>query len=561
MQEQATVKKKRFHPAVFLLASSMFATGMAGLVLEYIQATIASYVLGNSIEQYSLVIGLMLFMMGVAASVQKTFSDDYLIEKFILIEICLAVVGGYSPLAVYWAYGSSDHFQLVQYAFIMSLGFLIGLEIPVVLRINATYAQTLAYNIEKVFFADYFGSLAGALLWVYVLLRHFPLTESSFLLAGVNFSIAVVTYLYFRHRQLVPLSRPVALLIPLAAIVLVWGGINNRDWNFKLEQHLYEDTIVTSRTTRYQHLVVTRNPLLDEYRLFINGNLQFSSRDEFIYHELLVHPALSMAAHRRVLILGGGDGLALREVLKYPDVEKVVLVDLDPEMVAMATRDPFLANLNAHAFADARVSLAPAEGISTGEPKGVFMETGRLRNGAPETDRVADIHVMHIDADRFLAASPEIFDVILVDLPDPSSIELAKLYSRSFYRKVRSRLCHTGLMAVQATSPALARESFLCIGRTLRAAGWHALPYHETVPSFGDWGWYLCWKSDLTRHYHERLMEHMQPSDETRYYTPDIFRRTLVFGRNELQSRHSGVNTLMAPVLLDLYLRECWQFD
>ncbi len=551
-----------FNLATFLLMSCMFASGACGLVLEYIQATVAAYILGNSIEQFGVVIGLMLFMMGVAGAVQPIIPTRRLIRAFILIETLLAVVGGFAPLAVYWAYGVlTDHFLLIQYAFIMAVGFLIGLEIPVVLRINETYAERLSTNLGQIFSADYVGALAGALLWVFYLLHRFPLTETSFLLAGVNFAIALVAYGYFRWRGLIAGDRGLTAFIVLAAVALSAGYHYNRDWHLAAEQHLYEDRIVLSRTTRYQHLVMTHNRMLDEYRFYINGNLQFSSVDEARYHEMLVHPAMNLVPdHRRVLILGGGDGMALREVLKYPDVAEVRLVDLDPDMVRLGANHPVLRRLNRGALADARVAIRTGDGVSAGDWRAIWEETGREgRNGLPVTEQTATVRVMHIDADRYLSgAGDDRWNVILADLPDPSSPELVKLYSREFYLKLRSRLSERGMAVIQATSPYHAKESFLCIRRTLESAGFRTLPFHLNVPSFGDWGWLLAWRDGTDPEVMERRVAAVDFAAPTRFLTPEVFRSTAAFGKGMLASRHRAVNTLMHPVLLDYYLHESW---
>ncbi|MCP4688101.1 MAG: polyamine aminopropyltransferase [Desulfobacterales bacterium] len=539
----------------------MFATGAAGLVLEYIQGAVGAYILGNSIEQFSIVIGLMLFMMGVAAKAQKYFKDELLIEKFILIEITLAVIGGWAPLATYWAHGVMNDFRFVQYFFVMSIGFLIGLEVPVVLRINEKYARTLSLNIERVFVADYIGSLVGALLWVYVLLRKFPLTESSFILAGVNFSIAVATYGYFRFRGLIAGKWFITALIAITAVNLAAGYRCNRGWNLALEQKLYDDPIVFSKTTPYQHLVMTRSPALGEYRFYINGNLQFSSLDEERYHELLVHPVMALVRdHRRVLVLGGGDGMAPREILKYPDVEEVLLVDLDPGMTELAASDPIFRQLNKGALDDARLVSMTPDGLTPGEDLPIFQETGVIDKATrtPETEEVASVRVLNIDADKFLSKVRGRWNVVIIDLPDPSSVELVKLYSREFYRKVKRSLSERGMMVVQATSPYHARESFLCIKRTIESAGMRVIPFHENVPSFGDWGWLLAWKDTLSETHVLRGIEEMKFDAPTRYLTPEVFKRALVFGKGELSSSHDEVNTLMFPILLDYYLRESW---
>jgi spermidine synthase len=562
--------RPRFNMATFLLMSCMFASGACGLVLEYIQATVATYLLGNSLEQFGVVIGLMLFMMGIAGAVQSVFRSERLIRTFILVETLLALVGGFAPIATYWAYGVMEsHFALVHYAFIMSIGFLIGLEIPVVLRINETYADRLSTNIGQVFSADYIGALAGALLWVFFFLRRFPLTETSFILAGVNFGIAVIAYGYFRRRGLIGGNIRITGFIVLTAVCLTVGYARNRDWRLTTEQRLYDDAMVLSRTTRYQHLVMTHNRLLDEYRFYINGNLQFSSLDEARYHEMLVHPAMARVPdHRRVLILGGGDGMALREVLKYPEVESVLLVDLDPDMVRLCAGHPVLRRLNGDAFRDARVVAKPADGVSPGRYREIWRETGRYDpNGLAETERVATVRVLNIDADRYLSeAGADRFNVILVDLPDPSSPELVKLYTREFYLKARARLSETGVMAVQATSPYHAKESFLCIRRTLESAGFETLPVHLNVPSFGDWGWILCQKKGqrdkgTEGQRVEKWMEGLVFDAPTRFLTPAVFRGAMVFGKGMLEARHSEVNTLMHPVLLDLYLSESWLVD
>lgn len=559
---RARLKKLfEFNTATFLLGSCMFATGATGLVLEYIQAAVGTYILGNSIEQFSIVIGLMLFMMGIAAKVQKYFTDELLFEKFILIEISLAIIGGYAPIATYWSYSLMENFMLVQYFFIMSIGFLIGLEIPVVMRINARYSKKLSLNIEQVFSADYIGSLVGSLLWVYVLLKKFPLTEISFIMAGVNFGIAVITYTYFRNQELISKKFTIRALILITAISLVIGFNYNRDWNMKLEQKLYNDPILFSKTTRYQHLVMTQNKALEEFRFYINGNLQFSSFDEERYHELLVHPVMTLVPdHRRVLILGGGDGLALREILKYPNVEEVLLVDLDPEMTKLCANNPVMRKLNRGAFDDARVTIMTADGITSGEYQPIFKETGEInkKTRLPETEKVASVRVIHIDADKFLSKVKGKWNIVVIDLPDPSSVELVKLYSKEFYHKVRRVLSERGMMVVQATSPYHAKESYLCIKRTLEAARFHTLPYHENVPSFGDWGWLMGWKDTMAKDNIGTRIQNMTLNAPTRYLSPEVFRRAMVFGKSELDSKNTQVNTLMFPILLNYYLKESW---
>jgi spermidine synthase len=221
------------------------------------------------------------------------------------------------------------------------------------------------------------------------------------------------------------------------------------------ETQLYADEIVYAQTSPYQRIVVTNSPV--GFNLYLNGHLQFASADEYRYHESLVHPAMAASANpRRVLILGGGDGLALREVLRWPGVTAVTLVDLDPAMTGLSAAFPPLAQLNGNAFADPRLTV--------------------------------------VNQDAFLWAdeSTETFDVAIVDFPDPSTYSVGKLYTTGFYRKLTRRLAPGAAMSVQCTSPLFARTSYWCVIRTLESAGFHVRPYHAAVPSFGVWGFALC---------------------------------------------------------------------
>lgn len=552
---------QRFNFATVLLCACMFASGACGIILEYIQASLASMILGNSFEQWAMVIGLMLFWMGFGSLIQTRIEKRYLIYSFIGVETGLALIGGFSPTLTYLAYGQTAHYSLVLYFFVSFIGIMIGLEIPIIIRINNDYTNELSTNLGNILSADYLGSLVGALIYVYVLIRYTPITEAAFLTAGINFLLAVVTCIYFTTRGLIKkgLFLPVILVIAMSS--LGYGYINNRSWNLKLEQPLFDDPIVLSQTTQYQHIVITHYQPLNETRLFLNGNLQFCSLDEARYHEPLVHPVMNLVPqHKKVLILGGGDGCALREVLKYNSVDDILLVDLDPGMTRLAATHPLLTALNRDAFKDARVTTLETHGVSAGTNRRIYMETGR--SAAPdsrtETKRVADVQIMNIDADKFLETVSGFWDVIIVDMPDPSTPELIKLYSKEFYRKIKRHLSQNGLAVIQATSPYLARESFLCIGRTIESAGLSTLPFHENVPSFGDWGWYLAWDPSISTEKIRQKIQDIAFPVETAFITPEVFHSELVFGKEQLTSANTDINTLLFPTLLTIYNHECW---
>lgn len=591
---RAFLSKFKINVPTMLLAASMFFTGACGLVSEYILCTVSTYILGNSIEQFSIIIAMMLLMMGLAGYLQRFMGDKKLIEKFILVETILALLSGFAPTAIYAAFGLMDyHFKIVQYFFVMSIGFLIGFEIPLVLRINEKFSKTLSSNIANIYSLDYLGCFAGAIVWTYFLLRHFPLTEISFMMAGLNFFVAVLTFGYFLSKKAVRNRISTLLLVACTACVLVYGYTHNRGWNSALEQKMYDDRIIFAETTKYQRVVITYNRSLDEHRLYLNGNLQFCSTDEQIYHEQLVHPAMHLVpGHRRVLILGGGDGLALREVLKYKDVEQVTLVDLDPDMIRICSTDSVIKRLNNDAFADARVHASASPGVTPdllmqADPqsdkeqlpfsqasektditwkknvKPIYMETGKVdKNKHEVVERVAYVEIFNVDADRFIGKTRDKWNVVIVDLPDPGSIELVKLYSKEFYLKIHRLLAESGMVVIQATSPYHAKESYLCINRTLEAARFKTLLYHDNVPSFGEWGWALAWKNNTPENVVRGKVEGMEAFKvETRYLTPDVFRTATVFGKGWLVSGFDDINTLMQPRLLDYYLHDDWKID
>lgn len=448
--------------AKFLLALVMFMTGACGLVFEYIMSTVSTYILGNSIEQFSITIALMLLMMGVSGYVQKFLSDENLVEKFIFVEVLIALIGGFAPIGIYAAFGTMEnHFNLIHYFFVCSIGALIGLEIPLVMRFNQKFSKTLGVNIATIYGPDYIGSFLGALIWSFYLLRKFPLTEIGFILAGANIVVALLTLLYFSKHDFVNHKKLSLAAVITASILLVFGYTQNGKWNVSLQQKLYEDPIVFSKTTKYQVLTMTHRKDIGEYRFYINGHLQFSSADEFIYHEQLVHPVMSIVPdHKKVLVLGGGDGMALREVLKHDDVESVTLVDLDADMVKFCATDKNLTRLNRDSFASAKVKVRTASAVTTdGTTRPIYIENDKVKLkkmhdkyvAKPELEKVASVSVVNIDADKFVGEIGEKYNVVIIDFPDPNAIELTKLYSKEFFIKVKRILSENGMIVIQST--------------------------------------------------------------------------------------------------------------
>jgi spermidine synthase len=435
-------------PILFL---NVLVIAACGLIYELLAGTVASYVLGDSVTQFSLIIGLYLSALGVGAWLSR-FLDRDLAARFVDVELAVALVGGLSAPLLFLGFAYLEWFRLFLYLIVFAIGVLVGLELPILMRILKEHLD-FKELVSRVLSWDYVGSLLAAVLFPMFLMPRLGLVRTSIVFGLLNAAVGLYGTWLLR-----PLLRGVTVLRMRAAVVTVilLVALFRADALTSLsEDELYADDIVYSTSSSYQRILVTRSAA--GFNLFLNGNLQFSSADEYRYHEALVHPAMSTFGRpRRVLILGGGDGLALREVLKYPGLQHVTLVDLDPKMTALSDSFRPLGELNGHSFHDRRV------------------------------------RVVNEDAMIWIERVRESFDVAIVDFPDPSSFALGKLYTQRFYRLLRARLSPDAAVAVQATSPLYARQSYWCIVRTMEAAGLHVRPYQTTVPSFGVWGFVLA---------------------------------------------------------------------
>ncbi len=546
----------------FVLSFCMFATGAVGLVTQYVLATVTTYILGNSIEQWSIVIACMLLMMGLAGLLQNRMSDRNLMQKFVSVEIAMALIAGFGPLLTYAAFGYLEsNFIFVHYILVLSIGFLIGFEIPLVMRIIKQKKIDLKSNITIVFAMDYIGAFVGAMFWVFYLLKTFPLTEISFIVSGFNFLVAACTILYFFYAKVIKPSSKIVASLGVTLVLLVTGFTYNQDLTKLFAQRFFEHPIVFEKTTMYQHITITYSKALDDTRFYLNGHTQFSSLDEVRYHEALVAPLMTatqrecQAAHPcNVLVLGGGDGLALRELHKYPHIKKVTLVDLDPEMIKIASTNPYLTRLNDNAFAKANVVTDSLNVTLTGRRESLYFYEDSDEDEI-NGEWMGSIDVYNIDADMFLRnRANEKWDMVIIDFPDPSTIETSKLYSKEFFMSLRRYLRPNAMISIQSTSPYHVKEAYLAVGNTMRAAGFNILPYRLNIPSFGDWGFYLGWTTPAKPEHVKRALKTVKQFPvEQEFLTTELMSAMFAFGKGELESQEPCVNTLMTPCLLDRY--------
>jgi spermidine synthase len=485
---------------------SVFLIAACGLIYELIAGTLASYLLGDSVLQFSTVIGSYLFAMGIGSYLSRFISRG-LVAQFISIELMVGLVGGFSSSVLFLAFAYTQGFRLILYCVVIAVGVLVGLEIPLLMRILKERFQ-FRELVAHVLTFDYLGALGASLLFPVILVPKLGLVRSAILFGIVNAGVALwSTYLF---RDQLP-SRNLLRTGCFIVLAMLGGGLLLADQiSSAADNSLYADEVIFARNTRYQRIVLTK--WKDDLRLFLASHLQFSSRDEYRYHEALVHPGLAaLPGARRVLVLGGGDGLALREILKYPSVESITLVDLDPEMTQLFKTHPLLSRLNGGSLSSARV------------------------------------HVINQDAFAWLDTNTEFFDFAVVDFPDPTNYSLGKLYTTAFYRLLAKHLSRNATFVVQSTSPLFARQSYWCIVRTIESAGLKANPYHVYVPSFGEWGFVLGGQWE----YQPSAQLPMGLRFLTAANVPELFRFPL-----DMQRVPAEANRLNDQVLVRYYERE-----
>ena len=533
-----------------------FLMGGCGIAYEYTFSKIASDLLGNSVQQWAIIIGIMMFCMGIGSDIQKHIQDKNLFDRFIQFEMLLGILGGFGPLFLIITFGTSrDHFALIQYSLTIGVGILIGLEIPVLARINERFTPQLRLNIGGILRMDYIGAFVGALAWVFILPRFFTIVQTGFILGLVNNIIAGIGLFYFVKLAKQKILLSVLVLISISALTI--GLIKAPSWTAIAEQKLFMNPIVYCKSTPYQHIVITQHPSGD-INCYINGHLQFSSNDEYIYHELLVHPAMHVSdIKKRVLVLGGGDGLAVREVLKYSDVESITLVDIDPEMIKIAMENPYISSLNRESLKNSKIKIIPNMSIAS-QRKETLIYRNRARPLRQDFELAKEVLIYTLDATKFVEQIPGLYDVIIMDFPDPNSLELSKLYSKSFYHNIFQKLTRTGIIVQQSSSPFYTQKAFQCIGETMKSVGFSALPFHENVPSFGEWGWWIgCKEGFLST---DQLKEKITATDslicETDYLTIPLLKASFDFGKNIKNYKEIKINSIINNVIFTYYIEE-----
>lgn len=469
--------------------------------------------MGDSIVQFSLIIGFYLASMGIGAFLSRFIVPKEVLFGFISIELLLGIIGAFSvPMCyLFFALSDSTGYQFFVLSLVTIIGTLTGFEIPLLTRI-LEHENTFEKNISDILTFDYLGALGATLLFPFFLLPFLGLYRSSLLFGFINLLVAFVTIQLFkeqlqlRKRSKTLLNAATICLAILIGYMLIQTNQHLDRWN----ESIYKYPIIHSEHTPYQKIDIAKNN--SEFRLYLNSAIQFSSRDEYRYHEALIHVPLSqLESVKTVLVLGGGEGLAIRELLKYSEIQQISLVDIDPAITQLSRENELISRLNENALEDSRVNI------------------------------------IHQDAFTFLKEGDSRFDAIIIDLPDPSNESLARLYSDAFYKLCLKRLNAEGVLATQATSPHLSTKAFWCINETIRYAGFnYSYPYNVYIPSFGNWGFILAKQSP-------QFTNSLRPEIEYKYLENDNFEHLFYFEK-DIRINDVELNKLDKPILLEYYL-------
>ncbi len=489
---------------------------LCGIAYELIIAAVSSYLLGNSVAQFSITIGLFMFAMGIGSYLTK-FIHEHLVERFIQIEIAVALVGGLSAALLFLVFPYYALYKPTMYGLILLIGTLVGLEIPLLTRIlsrSAGFSESLAHVLSL----DYIGALIGSVGFPLLLLPSLGLFRSSFAIGLLNISVAAIALSLFgsSHPKVRTYWKYAILVIGILLAALLASG---RITQFA-EGQLFADEVIYTEQTAYQRIVLTSHPRNGEVRLYLDGHLQFAALDEHRYHESLVHPIMSTGKPpKKILVLGGGDGLAIREVLKFPSVESIELVDIDSSITELSKKFNVIRELNSDSLIDPRVRIIHDDAFNF----------------------VRQVFALIKEKEGW-------YDRIIIDLPDPHSETLNKLYSKEFYKLIHRILSQDGAIVTQSSSPVITREAFWCIESTITAAGFRVLPYRTHLNSFGEWGFQLAVKSTNA----VKLQEIVLAEVPRKYLSNEVFQGSQIFALDDGRVP-SPINTLFEPKLYMLY--------
>lgn len=498
---------------------SIFFTGFAGIVAEYLLSTLASYLLGDSIFQWTMTISIMLLAMGVGSRFSKYIRDSFLFDALIYVEIAISILVSFSVYIAYLQAPYENRMTCIIYLLCFLIGFLIGLEIPLAVRINEVFEE-LKENISNILEKDYLGALPGGILYGYFFLPKLGLLYTPIIVGSLNLIVAGLLLISFSKRT----KNHMIFLYIGTILCIITVAIFAKPIYLHLEQRFYRDPIVAIKQTKYQKIILTK--WRDDYLLYLDGHLQLNTVDEKRYHETIVHIPMSIIDARNILIIGGGDGCVVRELLKYPNIENIFLVDLDREFVIFSKENEIMRKINNNSLSNKKVKLFFEDGFN-------FIKDFRKN-------------------------IQKNIDLIIVDLTDPRNIRSSRLYSLEFYKMAYGLMSNNGVIITQATSPFFAKRAFCCILNTISKAHFNAFPIKINVPSFGEWGFVIGLKDSYSKNTIQKTVHNNLIEDYTTYLTKGLAASSFEMPK-DFVCEGTKINTLIKPIILKYYEDSFWE--
>lgn len=498
-----------------ILSFSVFIAGLCSIIYELLISATATYFLGDGIKQFSILIGIYLFSMGIGAYFSK-FLKEKPISFFVKVEFLLGLIGGISVPLIYFLFVTVSSFALQFYCLgiMFIIGLLTGMEVPLLTFGNKE--NDYENNLSNILSLDYIGGLIATLIFPFILLPFIGLFYSSLLFGATNIILGLwLNFKLLKRNSFLTYFGVTALLILIG--LSFYAGSLLKIWDEKI----YKQPIVKNIQTPFQKIVLTKNEKNNDVRLYLNRAIQFSSKDEYRYHELLVHVPLSMHKNpKNVLVLGGGENLASREILKHESITNIDVVDIDSTIFHLAKTDPLLLKINQGASKNKKVNLI--------------------------TD----------DAFIYLKNNFKLYDIIISDLPDPSNDALARLYSKQFFLLIKRSLKKDGVFVSQSGEIYFSNKTFSCIKNTVNEVFDNTTTYHTYIPSFGDWGFTLAYNNEAQINKDYKLPENLK------FLNQFEFEKAFVFP-NDIKILPTKINTIDNPVILDYFLEEWnkWKLD
>ncbi len=567
-----------------LLPFCLLLSGFCGIVAELSLFSLATTLVGGYLFTLMITMGVMMFFMGVGGGVTR-FIKDAKINYFIWLEMAISILTAASVPLIYLLsaiFPFATIFMLVLFS--ICIGTLIGMEIPVVMRIAAREGVGLKVNTSFCFAADYLGSFIGFAIFPYWLYPIMGLFKTVLLSGAINALVALTAIYLLGGRK----SRGRHYLrVMVLVFILVAAWVLEPSFTTYSRQLHFRDKVIWNHRSLYQELTITSNQeqgnplynrhylkkerngqtilntpriqvidastanaygLEEDIRLFIDGNLQFSTEDEFRYHEILVHPAAfliqkiianpgaplkngktrdfnagnqsNQSTVAKVLVMGGGDGMAVRELLKYRHIEQITLVDIDPQVTEMFKHHPLLKKMNLNALNHPRVEI------------------------------------VNQDAFEFISREHQLYHLVILDFPDPRNHDLAKLYSLEFYQYVKLSLAPGAIVATQSCSPLYSPKSFYTIKKTMQAAGFNVLSLHQNMKSFDEWGFQIG-SLKMTEKQMANRLEQFQELVPTKFLNRQAVQAAFRWGKDlSIDPKQLPENTVMNLSLVNVYNRK-----